>query len=51
MIILGVILLILGAILDIGVLITIGIIVACVGLALLLVGTTGAAVGGRRHWY
>ncbi|MGY1603537.1 DUF6131 family protein [Geodermatophilus sp. SYSU D00815] len=51
MIILGLILLLLGLLLDVSVLWTIGIIVVVVGLVLLLLGSTGRAVGGRRHWF
>ena len=50
MIILGVVLLIVGFILAIPVLWTIGIVVLAVGLVLALLGSTGRAVGGRR-WY
>jgi uncharacterized membrane protein HdeD (DUF308 family) len=48
---LGLILLLLGLFLKISILWTIGIIVIVVGLVLLLLGATGRAVGGRRHWY
>lgn len=51
MIILGVIALILGLILSVPVLWTIGIILVVVGLILELLGATGRAVGGRRHYY
>jgi hypothetical protein len=51
MIILGLILLLLGLLLKISILWTIGIVVIVVGLVLLLLGTTGRAVGGRRHWF
>jgi hypothetical protein len=51
MLILGLILLVLGLVLDIGILWTIGIIVLVVGAVLFLLGATGRAVGGRRHWY
>jgi hypothetical protein len=51
MIILGLILLILGFVLSIPILWTIGIIVVVVGLILALLGATGRAVGGRRHYY
>jgi hypothetical protein len=50
MIILGVILLIIGFILAIPAVWTIGIIVLAIGLVLMLLGATGRAVGGRR-WY
>ncbi len=51
MIVLGLILLILGFILGIGILWTIGIILIVVGLVLWLLGSMGRAVGGRRHYY
>jgi hypothetical protein len=50
-IVLGLILLLLGLLLKISILWTIGIIVLVVGLVLLLLGSTGRAVGGRRHWF
>ncbi|MGI9007737.1 MAG: DUF6131 family protein [Streptosporangiaceae bacterium] len=51
MIILGILLLILGFVLKIAILWTIGIIVLIVGLVLLLLGSTGRAIGGRRHYW
>ncbi|MEX2024150.1 MAG: DUF6131 family protein [Thermoleophilaceae bacterium] len=48
---LGLILLILGLIFDVGILWTIGIILLVVGLILALLGTLGTAIGGRRHYY
>ena len=51
MIILGLILLLLGLLPNISILTTIGIIVLVVGLVLLLLGSTGRAVGGRRHFF
>jgi len=51
MITLGLILLILGLIFEIGILHTIGIILLVVGLILAVLGTMGRAVGGRRHYY
>ena len=51
MIVLGLICLILGLIFGIGILWTIGIILIVVGLVLYLLGATGRAVGGRRHYY
>ncbi|MFN2560621.1 MAG: DUF6131 family protein [Jatrophihabitans sp.] len=51
MIALGVILLLIGFIAKIAILWTLGIIVLVVGLILVLLGSTGRAVGGRRHWY
>ncbi len=51
MIILGIILLILGAILHIPILWTLGIILVVIGLILALLGAIGRGVGGRRHYY
>jgi Family of unknown function (DUF6131) len=51
MIVLGLICLILGMILGVGILWTIGIILIVVGLVLYLLGATGRMVGGRRHYY
>lgn len=51
MIVLGVILLIIGFIAAIPILWTIGIILVVVGLVFELLGATGRAVGGRRHYY
>ena len=51
MIILGVILLIIGFVTGIAILWTIGIIVVIVGVILALLGATGHAVGGRRHYF
>jgi hypothetical protein len=51
MIVLGIILLILGLILDVGILWTIGIIVLVIGLILFLLGAIGRAVGPRRHYW
>jgi hypothetical protein len=50
-IILGVILLIIGWVASIPILTTIGVILIVVGLVLMLLGATGRAVGGRRHYY
>ncbi|MGD0194411.1 MAG: DUF6131 family protein [Candidatus Dormibacteria bacterium] len=51
MIVLGIILLIIGFVATIPILWTIGIILVVVGLVLELMGATGRAVGGRRHYY
>jgi hypothetical protein len=50
-IILGIILLIIGFIASIPILWTVGIILVLVGLLLEVLGATGRAVGGRRHYY
>ena len=48
---LGVVLLILGYIFNIGILITIGWILAVIGLVLFALGAIGRPLGGRRYWY
>jgi hypothetical protein len=50
-IILGVILLVVGYLLAIPILWTLGIILVVVGVILVLLGSAGRAVGGRRHYY
>lgn len=51
MIVLGVICLILGLVLGIGILWTIGIILLVVGVIVELLGLMGRAVGPRRHYW
>ena len=51
MISLGVILLILGALLNVGILYTIGGILAVVGVILWLLGAAGRQIGPRTHYY
>jgi hypothetical protein len=51
MIVLGVILLILGLVLDAGILWTIGIILVVIGIILWILGMLDRAVLGRRYWY
>jgi hypothetical protein len=51
MITLGIILLIIGLIAKIAILWTIGIILLVIGLILVVLGSMGRAVGGRRHYY
>jgi hypothetical protein len=50
-IIFGLILLLIGFVTGIAILWTIGVIVLIVGLVLWILGATGRAVGGRRHYY
>src|SRR6201999_4420441 len=50
-IVLGVILLIIGFVVGIPVLWTIGVILALAGVVLAVLGGTGRRVGGRAHWY
>ena len=47
----GLILLLLGFLLGIPILWTIGVILLIVGVVLLLLGRTGRAVGGRAHYW
>lgn len=51
MIVLGIVLLIVGFVLAIPILWTIGVILLLIGLALWILGSVGHAVGGRRHYY
>ena len=51
MIVLGIILLVAGLLLKISILSTIGVLVLVVGLALMLMGRAGHAVGGRSHYF
>jgi hypothetical protein len=51
MIILGIILLIVGFVAKIAILWTIGIVILAIGLILVLLGSVGHAVGGRRHYF
>ena len=51
MITLGIILLIVGFIAKVAILWTLGIIVLVIGAILVLMGSMGRAVGGRRHYY
>jgi hypothetical protein len=48
---LGVILLVIGFVVSIPVLWSIGIILVVVGAILALLGTAGREIGGRRHYY
>ena len=51
MIILGVVLLIIGMLADIAFLTTIGGVLVLVGAVLWVLGATGRAVGGRKHFF
>lgn len=50
-IVLGIILLVVGYLLGIPILWTLGIILVVVGVILVLLGSAGHAIGGRRHYY
>jgi hypothetical protein len=49
MLILGIILIIIGAVTNIPVLYSIGVVLAIIGLVLIVLGLLGREVGGRRH--
>ena len=51
MIILGIVLLIAGFLLKISILWTLGIVLVVIGAILAILGSTGRAVGGRRHYF
>ena len=51
MVVLGLILLILGWLLNISILVTIGIIVLVIGIVLLILGGLNRPVMGRRYWF
>jgi uncharacterized membrane protein HdeD (DUF308 family) len=51
MIVLGIILLVLGYLLHISILSTIGIILLVIGVVLLVLGAAGRGIGGRRHYF
>lgn len=47
----GVVCIVLGYLLAIPVLVTVGIVLAVLGVVLIIVGATGHAIAGRRYWY
>jgi hypothetical protein len=51
MIVLGAILLILGFVLNISILWTIGIVLLVIGAVFWILGSVGRPVGGRKAWY
>ncbi len=51
MIVLGIIVFIVGLLAKIPVLETLGLVLAVIGIVLLLLGSAGRAVGGRRHYW
>ncbi|MEU0355678.1 hypothetical protein [Streptomyces cyaneofuscatus] len=51
MILLGLLLLIIGLLIGMGLLTTIGSILIVVGVVLWILGATGRAVGGRKHFF
>ena len=51
MIVLGVILIVIGYLVPIPILYTIGGILVVIGIVLLILGQTGRVIGGRKYWY
>ena len=51
MIFLGILLLVLGYVLPVPILSTLGTILLVIGVILLILGGVGRPVGGRRYWY
>ncbi|HJT93884.1 MAG TPA: hypothetical protein VJ777_18465 [Mycobacterium sp.] len=51
MIVLGLVLLVVGYVFNIGILWTLGIILLVVGAILWVLGAVGRPVAGRRYWY
>ena len=51
MIILGIVLLLVGILVHVPILYSLGIILVVVGAVFFLLGSTGRAIGGRRHFY
>ncbi len=51
MIVLGIVLLVLGFLLNVPLLWTIGVILLIIGAVLFLLGSAGRPVGGRRHYW
>ncbi len=51
MIILGIVLLIVGFLVKIAILWTLGIIVLVIGVVLFALGAAGREIGGRKHYY
>ncbi len=51
MIILGIILIVIGAVANIPILYSLGAILAVIGIVLWVLGATGRAIGGRAHYW
>jgi hypothetical protein len=51
MIILGLVLLLIGVLVGIPILYTLGVVLLIIGLVLMLVGRSGTAFAGRRHYW
>lgn len=51
MVLLGIVLVVIGALLDVGIVLTLGVVILVVGAILFLLGSLGRPLGGRRHWW
>lgn len=51
MILLGIVLVVIGALADISILYTVGAILLVLGVVFWILGALGHAIGGRRHYY
>jgi Family of unknown function (DUF6131) len=51
MIVLGIVLLIIGYLTNIGLLVTLGVILIVIGAVLWILGSVGRPIGGRRHYW
>lgn len=51
MIILGIILLLVGYLIDLSILVTVGIVIVVVGAVLLILGAINRPIAGRRYWW
>ena len=51
MIVLGIVLLLLGILLGVGILYTLGLVLIVIGAVLWVLGSMQRGVGGRRHYY
>jgi len=50
-VLLGIVLVVIGALLDVGIVLTLGVVILVVGAILFLLGSLGRPLGGRRHWW
>jgi hypothetical protein len=51
MVVLGIVLILVGWLANIAILETLGLVLLAVGVVLMILGSTGRAIGGRRHYY
>ncbi|HEV8295839.1 MAG TPA: hypothetical protein VGQ20_01035 [Acidimicrobiales bacterium] len=51
MLMIGLVLMLLGVLLGVPLLWTVGVVLAVIGAVLMLLGSTGRSLGGRRHYW